>query len=74
MESCRVALEWRSRCQCTLPNPSALAAGLSCRASNVRRTVVGPAVTRESALQRERTRIEEYCRTPDGKKARYNKV
>jgi len=37
-------------------------------------TVVGPAVSRESALQWERTRIEEYCRTHDGKKPRYNKV
>jgi predicted GIY-YIG superfamily endonuclease len=36
--------------------------------------VVGPAVTRESALQWERTRIEEYCRTHNGKKPRYNKV
>jgi len=37
-------------------------------------TVVGPAVTRESALQWERTRIEEYCQTHGGKKPRYNKV
>lgn len=37
-------------------------------------SVVGPAVTRESALQWERTRIEEYCRAHAGKKPRYNKV
>jgi predicted GIY-YIG superfamily endonuclease len=37
-------------------------------------SVVGPVVTRESALQWERTRIEEYCRTHAGKKPRYNKV
>ena len=37
-------------------------------------TVAGPAVTRESALAWERTRIEEYCRTHDGKKPKYNKV
>jgi predicted GIY-YIG superfamily endonuclease len=37
-------------------------------------TVVGPAVTRESALQWERTRIEEYCRAHGGKRPRYNKI
>jgi predicted GIY-YIG superfamily endonuclease len=37
-------------------------------------TVVGPAVTRESALLWERQRIEEYCRTHGGKRPRYNKV
>lgn len=37
-------------------------------------TVVGPAVTRESALSWERARIEEYCRTHGGKRPRYNKV
>ena len=42
MESCRVAFEWRSRCQFTLPNPSPLAAGLSCRDSNVRRSSAVP--------------------------------
>jgi len=42
MESCRVAFEWRSRCQFTLPNPRAFAAGLSCRDSNVRRSSTVP--------------------------------
>jgi len=37
-------------------------------------TIVGPAVTREAALQWERTQIEQYCRTHRGKKPRYNKV
>ncbi len=37
-------------------------------------TVVGPAVTRESALQWERSRIEEYCRAHGGKRPRYNKM
>lgn len=37
-------------------------------------TVEGPAVTRESALAWERVRIEQYCRAHDGKKPRYNKV
>ena len=37
-------------------------------------TVVGPAVTRESALAWERTQIEQYCRAHDGKRPRYNKV
>lgn len=37
-------------------------------------TIVGPAVTRESALQWERTRIEEYCRAHGGDRPRYNKV
>lgn len=36
--------------------------------------VVGPAVTRESALAWERVQIEQYCRTHGGKKPRYNKV
>lgn len=42
MKSWRVAFEWRSRCQLTLPNPSPLAAGLSCRDSNVRRSSAVP--------------------------------
>ncbi len=37
-------------------------------------TVVGPAVTRESALAWERTQIEQYCRAHGGKRPRYNKV
>lgn len=37
-------------------------------------TVVGPAVTRESALAWERVQIEQYCRSHDGKRPRYNKV
>ncbi len=41
---------------------------------NVTMTVVGPAVTRESALAWERTQIEQYCRSHDGKRPRYNKV
>ena len=41
---------------------------------NVSMTVVGPAVTRESALAWERIQIEQYCRSQDGKKPRYNKV
>jgi len=40
MESCRVTFVWRSRCQFTLPHPSVLAAGLSCRDSKVRRSLV----------------------------------
>ena len=41
---------------------------------NVTMTVVGQAVTRESALAWERTQIEQYCRSHDGKRPRYNKV
>ncbi len=37
-------------------------------------TVVGPVVTRESALEWERSRIEQYCQTHGGKRPRYNKV
>lgn len=37
-------------------------------------TVVGPAVTRESALLWERKRIEEYARAHGGKRPRYNKM
>ena len=37
-------------------------------------TVVGAAVTRESALAWERTQIEQYCRTHGGRRPRYNKV
>lgn len=37
-------------------------------------TVIGPSVTRESALMWERTQIEQYCRTHGGKRPRYNKV
>jgi hypothetical protein len=37
-------------------------------------TVVGPAVTRDSALDWERERIETYQRTHDGKRPRYNKM
>ncbi len=37
-------------------------------------TVVGPAVTRETALDWERGRIEGYERTHGGRKPRYNKV
>jgi len=42
MESCRVAFEWRSRCQFTLPKPSVSATGLSWRESNVRRSSTVP--------------------------------
>lgn len=37
-------------------------------------TVAGPAVTKESAMAWERIQIEQYCRSHDGKKPRYNKV
>jgi predicted GIY-YIG superfamily endonuclease len=37
-------------------------------------TVVGPTVTRDSALDWERERIKTYQRTHGGKKPRYNKV
>jgi len=37
-------------------------------------TVVGPAVTRDAALDWERERIETYQRTHDGKRPRYNKM
>ena len=37
-------------------------------------TVVGPAVTRDNALDWERERIETYQRTHDGKRPRYNKM
>jgi len=37
-------------------------------------TVVGPAVTNESALAWERTQIELYCRAHGGRRPRYNKV
>jgi hypothetical protein len=37
-------------------------------------TVVGPAVTRDSALDWERGRIEGYARNHGGQKPRYNKV
>jgi hypothetical protein len=37
-------------------------------------TVVGPAVTKESALAWERTQIEQYCRAHGGRRPRYNKV
>ena len=37
-------------------------------------TVVGPAVTRESALDWERDRIEGYQHSHRGKRPRYNKV
>ena len=37
-------------------------------------TVVGPAVTRESALAWERAQIEQYCQSHGGKRPRYNKV
>lgn len=37
-------------------------------------TVVGPAVTRDSALDWERDRIENYQRGHRGKRPRYNKV
>jgi len=37
-------------------------------------TVVGPAVTRDTALNWERGRIEGYQRTHEGKRPRYNKV
>lgn len=37
-------------------------------------TVVGPAVTRDSALDWERDRIETYQENHDGKRPRYNKV
>lgn len=36
--------------------------------------VVGPAVTRDSALDWERDRIENYQRGHDGKRPRYNKL
>ena len=41
---------------------------------NVSMTVNGPTVTRESALAWERIQIEQYCRTHDGKRPRYNKI
>jgi predicted GIY-YIG superfamily endonuclease len=37
-------------------------------------TVVGPAITRNSALDWERERIETYQRTHDGKRPRYIKM
>jgi hypothetical protein len=37
-------------------------------------TVVGPAVTRDSALDWERDRIETYQLSHNGKRPRYNKV
>ena len=37
-------------------------------------TVVGPAVTRDTAVDWERGRIETYQRTHDGKRPRYNKM
>lgn len=37
-------------------------------------TVVGPALTRESALAWERTQIEQYCRGHAGRRPRYNKI
>ena len=37
-------------------------------------TVVGPAVTRDSALDWERARIENYQQSHGGKMPRYNKV
>jgi hypothetical protein len=37
-------------------------------------TVIGPAVTRDTALDWERDRIEGYQRTHDGKRPRYNKM
>jgi predicted GIY-YIG superfamily endonuclease len=37
-------------------------------------TVVGPGVTRESALDWERSRIDAYQRTHDGRRPRYNKI
>ena len=37
-------------------------------------TVVGPAVTSEAALVWERVQIEQYCRSHDGKRPRYNKI
>ena len=44
------------------------------RKPNLTMTIVGPAVTRESALAWERAQIEQYCRNHGGKKPRYNKV
>jgi predicted GIY-YIG superfamily endonuclease len=37
-------------------------------------TVVGPAVTRDSALDWERDRIETYRRSHNGRMPRYNKI
>ena len=37
-------------------------------------TVVGPVVTRESALDWERNRIEAYRRSHSGRMPRYNKI
>jgi hypothetical protein len=37
-------------------------------------TIVGPAITRSSALDWERDRIETYQRTHGGKRPRYNKM
>jgi predicted GIY-YIG superfamily endonuclease len=37
-------------------------------------TVNGPSVTREAALAWERTQIEQFCQSHDGKKPRYNKI
>jgi len=37
-------------------------------------TVVGPAVTRDSALNWERNRIETYQQNHNGRRPRYNKV
>lgn len=37
-------------------------------------TVEGPAVTRDTALDWERNRIETYQNNHDGKRPRYNKI
>jgi len=37
-------------------------------------TVNGPVVAKESALAWERNQIEQYCRSHDGKRPRWNKV
>jgi predicted GIY-YIG superfamily endonuclease len=44
------------------------------RKPNLSMTVESPAVTRESALARERAMIEQYCRNHGGERPRYNKV
>jgi predicted GIY-YIG superfamily endonuclease len=44
------------------------------RNSGLTMTVVGPAVTRESALMWERIQIEQYCRAHDGKRPRFNRI